>query len=75
MKHRLKSIHDFDCDNIKILDKEKVVLFKRLISEMIHIQKQKHDLNLQNDILSLDLIYEYIRKILIFSFIFYCLLN
>jgi len=42
---------------------------------MIHIQKQKHDLNLQNDILSLDLIYEYIRKILIFSFIFYCLLN
>lgn len=40
----------------KILDEEKI-LNKRLISEMIHIKKQKYGLNLQNDT-SLDPLYE-----------------
>ncbi|KYM95528.1 hypothetical protein ALC62_13958 [Cyphomyrmex costatus] len=44
--HRLQFSHDFNWDNIKILDKE-ISLNKRLISEMIHIRKQKNSLNLQ----------------------------
>jgi len=38
----------------KSLDEEKI--FKRLISEMIYIKKQKHSLNLQNN--TLDPLYE-----------------
>ncbi|KYM95437.1 hypothetical protein ALC62_13865, partial [Cyphomyrmex costatus] len=38
--HRLQFSHDFNWDNIKILDKE-ISLNKRLISEMIYIRKQK----------------------------------
>jgi len=39
-----QNLHEFDWDNVKILDKE-MNYNKRLISEMIFIKKQKHDLN------------------------------
>jgi len=45
-EHRLK--HDFDWENVKILDKE-VYSNKRLISEIIFIKKQSKVLNLQRD--------------------------
>jgi len=45
---RLKSRHEFDWDNVKILDEE-MNYNKRLISEMIFIKKQKHSLNAQMD--------------------------
>jgi len=54
--HKLKSGHEFDWDNVKILDSESN-LNKRLISEMIHIKKQKHGLNAQTDTALLDPIY------------------
>ncbi|KAL6253982.1 hypothetical protein P5V15_015836 [Pogonomyrmex californicus] len=38
-----KSLHEFNWDNIKILDKEPS--WKRIVSEMIHIKKQSHGLN------------------------------
>ena len=44
--------HDFNF-NVHILDKEQI-LHKRLLSEMIHIKKQKQGLNLQNNTLSPD---------------------
>ncbi|KYN15935.1 hypothetical protein ALC57_11828 [Trachymyrmex cornetzi] len=56
-EHRLQTSHDFDWDNIKILDKESI-WNKRLLSEMIHIKKQKHGLNLQNDTHSMDPLYD-----------------
>jgi len=46
--HRLESSHEFDWDNIKILDEEPIYN-KKLISEMIHIKRQKNGLNNQND--------------------------
>jgi len=46
--HRMQSEHDFDWDNVKILEEEPCY-GKRLISEMIHIKKQENRLNLQND--------------------------
>jgi len=46
-KHRLNCNHDFDWENVTILDKEKF-LMKRLISEMLHIKRQS-SLNLQSD--------------------------
>ena len=55
-KHRISHQHDFDWENVKILDKEKV-LNKRLISEAIYIKQQKQSLNLQNDTHSLDPLY------------------
>ncbi|KYN32565.1 hypothetical protein ALC56_13046 [Trachymyrmex septentrionalis] len=48
--------YEFDWDNVHILDKEQI-LYKRLLSEMIHIKKQKLGLNLQNDTFSLDLLH------------------
>jgi len=54
--HRLKSKHEFDWDNVKILDNE-TNYNKRLISEMIYIKKQKHGLNAQTDTALLDPIY------------------
>jgi len=48
--------HEFDWDNVHILNK-KQILYKRLLSEMIQIKKKKLSLNLQNDILSLDPLY------------------
>ncbi|XP_018364761.1 PREDICTED: uncharacterized protein LOC108762315 [Trachymyrmex cornetzi] len=55
--HRLQTSHDFDWDNVKILDKE-MFWNKRLLSEMIHIKRQKKGLNLQNNTLKLDPLYE-----------------
>jgi len=47
-QHRLTHNHEFDWNNIKILDKEQTY-HKRLISEMIHIKKQTSSINKQND--------------------------
>jgi len=55
-EHRLKFSHDFDWENVEILDKE-VYFNKRLISEMIYIKKQQKGLNLQKDTELLDPIY------------------
>jgi len=54
--HRQKSGHEFDWDNVKILDVESNYN-KRLISEIIYIKKQKHGLNAQTDTALLDPIY------------------
>jgi len=54
--HRLNFRHEFDWDNVKILDEE-MNYNKRLISEMIFIKKQKHGLNAQMDTELLDPIY------------------
>jgi len=54
--HRLQAEHDFDWDNVKVLDQESNYN-KRLISEMIYIKKQKHGLNAQTDTALLDPIY------------------
>ncbi|KYQ57494.1 hypothetical protein ALC60_03456 [Trachymyrmex zeteki] len=55
-QHRLESSHEFDWNNLHILDKEKIQ-YKRLLSEMIHIKKQKAGLNLQNDTMNLNTLY------------------
>ena len=47
-EHRLHYDHDFQWDNVKILDKEPCFR-KRLISEMLNIKKQKNSLNLQTE--------------------------
>jgi len=54
--HRLQAGHDFNWDNVKVLDQESNY-YKRLISEMIYIKKQKHGLNAQTDTALLDPIY------------------
>jgi len=46
--HRLSDNHEFDWDNVEILEK-KHYLSKRLISEMLHITRQNNSLNLQSD--------------------------
>lgn len=46
--HRINFKHDFDWDNVQILDNERF-LAKRLISEMIYIRLQSNSLNLQSD--------------------------
>lgn len=46
-EHRLL-YHEFNWEDVEILDKESY-LGKRLISEMIHIKRQKNDLNLYSD--------------------------
>jgi len=38
-EHRLEFSHDFDWDDVEILDEE-IYYNKRIISEMIHIKKQ-----------------------------------
>ncbi|KYN29422.1 hypothetical protein ALC57_01134, partial [Trachymyrmex cornetzi] len=48
MEHRLQEGHDFDWNNIVILDEEPHYR-KRFISEMIFIRRQTHGLNLQMD--------------------------
>jgi len=55
-EHRLKFSHDFDWENIEMLDGE-VYFNKRLISEMIYIKKQQKGLNLKKDTELLDPIY------------------
>jgi len=47
-EHRLKFNHEFEWDNIKIMDNEQSYQ-KRLISEMVHIKKQQNGLNKQSD--------------------------
>lgn len=46
--HRTSLSHDFDWNNIAILDSERS-FFKRLISESLHIHSQKQDINSQVD--------------------------
>jgi len=46
--HRLDFQHEFIWDNVKILDREPSY-YKRLIAEMIHVKKQSHGLNKQQD--------------------------
>ncbi|KYN12195.1 hypothetical protein ALC57_15646 [Trachymyrmex cornetzi] len=47
-EHRLENNHDFNWDEIEVLDEEPCY-HKRLISEMLHIKKQKNSINLQTD--------------------------
>jgi hypothetical protein len=47
-EHRLNYGHDFDWENVKILDHEPFY-HKRLVSEMLYIKRQKNSLNLQTD--------------------------
>ena len=51
-----KDDHDFDWDRVTILDKESNY-FKRLISEMIHINLENHSLNKKTDVKTLSRIY------------------
>lgn len=46
--HRLNLNHEFDWDNVEILDEESKI-HKRIVSEMIYIKKQKAGLNKQSD--------------------------
>ena len=46
--HRLHCGHEFDWDNVRVLDVEKNI-FKRLTSEMLYIKSQRESLNLQTD--------------------------
>jgi len=46
-EHQLKCSHDFDWNNIEILDEE-IHFNKRIFSEMIHTKKQSYDLDLKN---------------------------
>jgi len=52
-EHRLNFSHEFDWNNVEILDQERF-LTRRLISEMIHIKRQNNSLNLQSDTENLD---------------------
>ena len=54
--NRLHHNHEFDWDNVAILD-SKCNYKNRLMSEMIHIKRQKNDLNLHTDIEFLDKTY------------------
>jgi len=47
-EHILNFKHNFNWDNVKILDREPN-WHKRLISEMLHIKEQKNGINLQKD--------------------------
>jgi len=52
-EHRLQFNHNFDWEDVKILDSERF-LGKRLVSEMTFIKKQKNGTNLQSDTEHLD---------------------
>jgi len=43
-EHRRNFNHEFEWDNVKIIDNE-LSYQKRIISEMVHIKKQQHGLN------------------------------
>jgi hypothetical protein len=58
-EHRLQQNHSFDRENVKILD-FKPNYYKRLISEMIHINEQKNGLNKKTDTELLDNYYSII---------------
>ena len=55
-EHQLQEGHDFDWENVTILDDEPHYK-KRLISEMIFIRRQTHGLNLQTDMEELPKVY------------------
>ncbi|KYN30075.1 hypothetical protein ALC57_00468 [Trachymyrmex cornetzi] len=55
--HRVKYSHEFDWNNVEILDEE-IILNKRFTSEMIHIHKQDCSLNLQTDTEKLNSAYD-----------------
>jgi len=55
-KHIIELDHNFDWNNVKILDIERNYQ-KRLMSEMIHIKGQTHGINTQEDTELLDDIY------------------
>jgi len=57
--HRMHSNHDFDWNKVEILDVERYY-HKRLVSEMLHIKRQKNGLNLQTDTECLDREYTFI---------------
>jgi len=69
--HRLEFSHEFDWKNVQILNRERF-LSKCLISEMIHVKRQKNSLNLQSDTESLDngviIIIYYIHIFVLFSY-------
>jgi len=46
--HRISNDHDFDWENVKVLDREPCYQ-KRLMSEMLFIKRQKMGINLQSD--------------------------
>ncbi|XP_018373120.1 PREDICTED: uncharacterized protein LOC108767647 [Trachymyrmex cornetzi] len=50
--HRLQYAHDFDWNNVKVLDVESCYI-KRLISEMLYIKEQENGINLQTDTVGL----------------------
>ncbi|KYN06043.1 hypothetical protein ALC62_03043, partial [Cyphomyrmex costatus] len=54
--HCIEKNHDFNWDNVEILDIEPFYN-KRLISEMVHIKKQIHGISRQNDTESLPDLY------------------
>jgi len=54
--HRIDLNHEFEWNNVRVLDEE-TNYKKRLISEMIHIKRQKCGLNSQNDTELLDPLY------------------
>ncbi|KYN05244.1 hypothetical protein ALC62_03848 [Cyphomyrmex costatus] len=54
--HRIEKNHDFNWSKVEILDMEPSYK-KRLISEMVHIKKQTHGINKQNDTESLPYCY------------------
>ena len=61
--HRLQYNHDFCWDDPEILD-ETSFYNKRLISEMLHIKRQKNGLNLQTDTENLPSLYhDFINKL------------
>jgi len=51
--HRINLSHEFDWENVEILDRERY-LTKRLVFEMLHIKRQKNSLNLHTDTECLD---------------------
>ncbi|KYQ52017.1 hypothetical protein ALC60_08631, partial [Trachymyrmex zeteki] len=55
-EHGLYHGYNLDWDNVEILDEERYYN-KRVISEMIHIKRQRHGLNLQTDTEALSLTY------------------
>ena len=47
-EHRLEYAHNFNWENVNILDKERY-FGKKLVSEMLHINSQEYSLNLTSD--------------------------
>lgn len=56
-EHRVNADHDFDWNNIKILDTEENWSCRRM-SEMLHIKMQKNPLNKVEDCQNLNSVYE-----------------